>query len=257
MGMDISQTFDAVVLAGGDGTPVGTGQPIKGLVEVCGKPMVQWVVEALQKATSIHRIVVVIPAQASRGSWATDVTVIDSVGDILDNCEAGLDAVDGKRPVMWLSADIPALTPEAVDDYASQVLVRGVEASYALILATDIDEQFPGSVRTYIKLKEGRLTGGNIVSCTVELEHRLKVQARQLLNARKEPMKMARVVGPAIAAKFALGALTVPDVEERLLKVFDVHGAGIFTSHACIGADVDKPVDKEVIERALQADQAV
>ena len=56
-------------------------------------------------------------------------------------------------------------TPEAIDDFVTQSLAAGAEFSYPLIRAEDMEAQFPGSKRTYVKVAGGRVTGGNLVVC--------------------------------------------------------------------------------------------
>ena len=53
----------ALIVAAGSGERLGAGRP-KGLVELGGKPMVQWSVEALRSAAAIGRIVVALPGGA-------------------------------------------------------------------------------------------------------------------------------------------------------------------------------------------------
>jgi GTP:adenosylcobinamide-phosphate guanylyltransferase len=253
--MEISRKFDAIVLAGGDGTPLDPTQPVKGLVEICGKPMVQWVLDALSKASSINRIVVVLPKKSSLVQWPSGVIVVEHDGRLLENCEKGFEALDGANPIMWVTADIPSVTPEAIDSIAEQTLVRKANLSYPLIHEEAVMRQFPGSTRTYLKLREGRFTGGNIITCTREVAHKIRPIVSDLFAARKEPLKVARLIGPQIASKFALGVLTVPDAEKRISKLFGIRLAGILTHYAEIGVDVDKQADIRSVEKMLQGRQ--
>ena len=250
--MENMQTFDAVVLGGGDGTMLDPAQPVKGLVEIAGKPMIQWVIDALRKANSINRIVAVVPTSAIDQVKASDITVVAGDGTLPENCEQGFLALDGKRPILWATADIPALTPEAVDDYLGRVVQRRAELSYSLIQERDVETQFPGSIRTYIKLREGRATGGNLITTTVAVAHKIEPLMSDFYNARKDPKKVVSLVGPQIATKYALGWLSVPDVEARVKSMLDIRGAGIFTTYAEIGVDVDKVADMKPVENVLR-----
>jgi 2-C-methyl-D-erythritol 4-phosphate cytidylyltransferase len=53
----------ALIVAAGRGERLGSGRP-KALVNVCGRPMLQWSVEALQRVAAVQRIVVALPADA-------------------------------------------------------------------------------------------------------------------------------------------------------------------------------------------------
>jgi GTP:adenosylcobinamide-phosphate guanylyltransferase len=248
----MTQIYDAIVLAGGQGSGIVATQPVKGLIEIEGRPMVAWVVDALHAASAINRIIVVIPPGSARGAWAQDITVIEHKGDLISNCESALAVIDGTRPLMWISADIPALTAEAIDGYAAEVAKRAVELSYPLIREDDINQKFPGSVRTYLRLKEGRMTGGNLFTCTLEVANKVKPLMSGFIDARKDPMATVRMLGPSIATKFALGTLSIADVEKRVYKLFGIVGAGIVTPYVGIGVDVDKPTDLVLMERYFE-----
>lgn len=243
---------DALVLAGGSGEPIDGKVGPKGLVLVAGKPMVQWVVEALLSATTVDSIAVVLPNRSVAPDFKDErVIVVVSDGSLMDNVQAGLDALDSSKSVLALSGDIPALTSAAIDDYVTQSLQRGVELSYPLISKASMEAQFPGSVRTYVTIKGGPVTGGNIIVGSPELAAKLKDLFQEFYDTRKNPVKWARIVGFGFVIKLALGILDPTDVERRLSKVFGGPVAAIYSQHACIGADVDKPVDLEVIERVL------
>ena len=244
--------FDAIVLAGGDSSHIDAQQPVKGLLEIAGKPMVAWAVEALMHARSIARIIVVIPPNTARGSWADGITIVEHEGSLLDNCESALAVIDGANPLLWLSADVPAITPEAIDDYTQRVTDRGAELTYPMILETDINRVFPGSVRTYMKLREGRMTGGNLFTCTLDVANKVRPIVSSFIDARKDPMAMVRLLGPGVATKFALGSLSIADVERRIDKGFGIKAAGIITPFVEIGVDVDKPADVAPMEKYLQ-----
>lgn len=51
----------ALIVAAGSGERLGAGQP-KALVELAGRPLLQWSIDALQKLEGLERIVVALPA---------------------------------------------------------------------------------------------------------------------------------------------------------------------------------------------------
>jgi len=62
----------ALLLAAGSGERLGAGRP-KALVEVAGRPLVQWSIEALQGTPGIERIVLALPAGVSPPAGVTAV----------------------------------------------------------------------------------------------------------------------------------------------------------------------------------------
>lgn len=259
MNNDVAQQYkhsvNALVLGGGDGEPVdGTTGP-KGFVNILGRPMIEWVVDALREAQTVKRIAVVVPdaSLVSEQLRAKVDMVVENDGMFSDNCIAGLDAIRDGSHVLGVSADVPAITGEAVDDFVVQTLAANVDFSYPIIRRETMEAQFPGAVRTYVKIKDGHVTGGNFILGSAEISEQVKDIFQKLFETRKSPLKMARVVGFKFVAKFASGMLDVHDVEEKLSEFCEAPCAAIFTDYASLGADVDKPIDLEITERILKA----
>ncbi len=243
---------DAVVLAGGDGAVIDPTVHIKGLVPIAGKPMVEWVVEALRASSTVVEIAVVVPTAENLGSWADKVDkLVVSDARFIDNAIAGIDSFRNDRHVLLTTGDLPALTPEAVDDFVERSLEAGADFSYPLIRASDVLEQFPGSKRTFVKISGGPVTGGNMMVLTPALAAGAREIGQRFFETRKSPLKMARVVGIPFVLKMATGRLDPTDVENKLGELLGGRCAAIYTTHASIGADVDKPIDVVVSERVL------
>lgn len=243
---------DAVILAGGEGEVIDPTVRIKGLVVVAGKPMVEWVAAALKSADSIGEVAVVVPTAQGLGEWADRVDkVVVSDGAFIDNLLAGVNAFRNDRHVLVCTGDLPALTPEAVDDFIGQSLARGSDISYPLVRKEDMLEQFPGSERTFVRIADGSVTGGNMMLMTPEIAVRAQAIGQKLFETRKSPVRMARVVGVRFMWRILVGTLVPADVESKLGELTGGTCSAIYTTHASIGADVDKPIDVVVSERVL------
>ncbi len=245
---------DAVVLAGGDGAVLDPTCRFKGLMPIAGKPMVEWVVDALNSAEMIHEVAVVVPTAENLGSWVdrTDKLVVSN-GSFVENVLAGSGAFRADRPVLLVTGDIPALTPRAVDTFVEESLATGADATYPLIREADMIEQYPGSKRTFVRLADGKVTGGNMMFVAPLIMERNRDIGGRIFATRKNPLAMARVIGVRFAVRLVLGRLTVAEVETKLGELIGGKGAAVYTSEASIGADVDKPVDVIVAERVLYA----
>jgi hypothetical protein len=62
---------------------------------------------------------------------------------------------------------------------------------------------------------------------------------------------MARVLGIPFIFRYLTGTLRVGDVEHKMGELLGAKCAAIYTPHASVGADVDKPIDVVVAERVL------
>lgn len=245
-------SVNAVVLAGGDGAVIDPSCRFKGLLPIHGRPMVSWVVDALRASTFIAEVAVVVPTAEDLGAWADSVDkLVVSDGSLMQNLLAGVDSFRVERPTLITTGDIPALTGQAVDDFITLSLASGADFTYPLITREDMLEQFPGSERTFVKLKSGPITGGNMMLINPNLSHRNREIGQQLFDTRKNAFQMARVIGLPFVAKLALGRLEPHEVEAKMEQLLGGKSAAIYTGFASIGADVDKSVDVIVAERVI------
>jgi GTP:adenosylcobinamide-phosphate guanylyltransferase len=243
---------DAMVLAGGEGAVIDPTVLIKGLVPIAGRPMIEWVVDALRAASTVDEIAVVVPTDEGLGAWTDKVDhLVVSDSSFIENAIAGCDVFKRDRHMFCATGDLPALTAEAIDDYVSRSLETGADFTYPLVRAQDMEAQFPGSQRTYVKVAGGPVTGGNVMMLAPGLVSRNREIGQRLFDTRKSPIAMARVIGIPFIFKYATGRLRVDDVERKMQQLLGAKCAAVYTPHASIGADVDKPIDVVVSERVL------
>lgn len=243
---------DAVVLAGGEGAIIDPTVSTKGLVPIAGRPMIEWVVDALRASESIGEIAVVVPTSEGMGDWVDKVEhLVISDANFIENAIAGCDVFRDKEYVLGATGDLPALTPSAIDDYVERSIASGAEVTYPLVRAEDMEAQFPGSQRTYVKVAGGPVTGGNMMVMVPDVVSRNREVVQALFDTRKSPVAMARVIGIPFIFKYITGRLRVDDVERKMGQLLGGKCAAIYTTHASIGADVDKPIDVVVAERVL------
>src|SRR2546426_9275977 len=102
---------DAIVLAGGGTEPgLGADVPNKGFLQISGRPLVDYVVQAVQRARGIGRIAVVGPPGPLRSVLSRDVIIVSDNGGVLGNAghagpETGL---RGPDPVPASDIPLPA-----------------------------------------------------------------------------------------------------------------------------------------------------
>jgi GTP:adenosylcobinamide-phosphate guanylyltransferase len=245
-------TVDAVVLAGGDGAVIDPGCRFKGLVPIAGRPMVEWVVDALRAAETVEEIAVVVPTAEDLGPWADkpDKIVVSPRG-FMDNVLEGVGAFRQDRPVLVATGDLPTMTGEEIDDFVRDSLATGADFTYPLIPRKDVEEAYPGSERTYFKLASGWFTGGNIGLMNPAVAMKNREMGQRLFELRKSAVSMVRILGVGFAVKFLLGRLRASEVEDKMEELIGGTGAAVVTRHAAIGMDVDKPADVALVERAL------
>lgn len=241
---------DAIVLAGGSATPLGfEGALTKGLVSIDGKVLVQYVLDSLSEAICVDKVVIVAPCAVDEVSFLTGFDLFVRSDDVLtQNIERGMRALDGQNPVLVCSSDIPFLTGAAVDDFIDRCEAIGGEFCYPVIAKEVVLEEFPNTKRTYATLKEGTFTGGNmgIIYPSVFYDNRQLFE--DAYSARKSPIKLFWMLGPAIIIKMVLKRLKIAEAEARCSKILNAKARVVITPFPQIGVDIDKPEDLELMQ---------
>ncbi len=254
---------DAIVVAGGTPRPqeplyaYTQGRP-KALLTMGGRPMIQWVVAALDRTPLIRRLVV-------SGLTRTDVALACSKpltfaadqGTMLRNIQAGLAQLQQEAEptpyVLLVSSDIPALTPAAVDWYVTTALQTGHEAYYALIPRDKMEGRFPGSRRSYFYFKDGVYTGSDLNLIAAKLLAEGHPLAEAIIEARKNIFRQAALIGLDALLLFALRRLTVDEAVQIVSRRLKVRGRALICPYAEAGMDVDKPGQYTLMRHDLEA----
>lgn len=245
---------DAVVLAGGNAEGLAS-VPAKGLVPINGRPMVEYVVDALYHCKDVGRICVVMPAEHAFTKLGDRVEVIVANGSLPNVAKAGIDSLGAKRPILLLSADVPLLTPEAISDFLERCSERKVDLCYPIVRYGESEKRFPGIKRTYVRIREGRFTGGNIMLIKPEFVMGNMGLIESIYELRKSPFKLSRVLGFTFLIKFILGRLSIRQVEQRVSQMTQSTCAGVITPFIEIGIDVDKESDLKLSAMVLSGSE--
>lgn len=244
--------LNAVILSGDKNSAFGDGFS-KALVTIRDKIMIEYVVGALKGCSSIGKIAVVGPAEKLRPHLGGRVDfLIEGKGGLLENALKGMDVFRDSERVLLLTCDIPFLTPEALEHFISECRKTNADLCYPIVTREANETKFPGAKRTYAHLKEGTFTGGNLFYINPAVVERSLGIARQMIEYRKKPWKMCRVLGWDFVIRLLMGNLTIPGVEERVSKLLNLKVAAINSPYPEIGNDVDKESDLEMVRQFME-----
>ena len=247
--------YDAIILAGGENNKHlnrYTAQSYEAMIDIAGKPMVEFVAEALAASSHVARIFVAGPAEHLRKCSFPDNTVILQGGrTIMETISLGMKALGHENITLVVTADIPLLTPSAIDDFVSQCALLQADVYYPVIAQCDHERRFPGNKRTYVRLKEGTFTGGNIFLVNPRIIPQCMQVAERITAQRKNPVRLCSILGWTFLVRFALGMLKLSQIEARASDILGIKGAVICSPHAELGIDVDKPSDLDLVRSFL------
>jgi len=253
---------DVVILAGGKMTPEDplcalTGVSCKALLPIAGKPMIQYVVEAIAGSPQVERFIVVGLSPESSPNLGMPVIYTPARESLLDNVLVGLEKLQeinsNGRLAILSSADIPLLTTEMINWFIKTCTETDHDVYYTVVERQVMERRFPQAGRTFVPLRGGAYCGGDIFMMRTDLICADRGLIDRLMEARKNFWKQVQLLGLGILLRFVLRRLTVFDAEQRLSKRFNLRGRVITTPFAEMGMDVDKPHQFEIVRAELEA----
>lgn len=222
------------------------------LIEIEGVPMINYVVDAVQQAESVEKIVIVGPVAQLKSHLQGKVTdIIESGNQLVDNIVRGLEVLEKGRKVLVITSDIPMINSTTIDQFVAKCAGRDVDFYYPIISKQANLARFPDTKRTYARLREGTYTGGNMVLLNPEVIERAKELIYKVVTYRKKPFKLSQLFGFKFIIKFLLGQLTISELEARLEKLTGISAVTLICELPEIGFDVDKPSDLEMVKNML------
>ncbi len=260
--------MNVVVTAGGIPTaeeplyPLTQGKA-KAMLPLAGRPMVQWVLDALNAAECIEQIVVVgLPSEAQTDlNSRKPLSFVQGQGEMLANIQAGARQAAGLAPraehILVCSSDIPAISARMVDWLAEQAARENADICYNVITRERMEQRFPGSRRTYVRLKDMQVCGGDLNAVRLSMAIGAHPIWKRIIAARKNPLRQAALVGIDTLILLMLRQLSLRDVEARVNRRMELHARALLCPFAEMGMDVDKPFQLDLLQAELQREGAL
>lgn len=248
----------AIVLAGGQKTGLLDDPNIpvnEALLPIGSKYMIEYVVEALRCSENVKGIIAAGPIRELDAIFGgqEDVMLVSGGATTIQtllNALAHIPA-DFAHRVLVVTADIPLLTTEAVDNFIEICRHKEGELFYPIVSKEANEKKYPGVRRTYVNLKEGIFTGGNLVLLDPRVAKKCADVAEELVRLRKSPISLAFYIGWGMLLRYLLGILSIHDAEEKVSELLGIKGTGVVSTYPEIGIDVDKQSDLLLVKKKL------
>lgn len=244
----------AVVMAGGrlsDEDARRLGAVNRALVEVGGRTLLSRVIESLRAAPSVGEIVVVGPVPPGDG-----YRVVDECDGFVANLFAGVDAIGEAEWVLVATSDMPFVSSEALDDVVVRGAATGADFIYPI---TDVHlclQAYPGMKRTSVRTFDGRFTGGNAILARPGFLRTRRDHIAAVYEMRKEPVRLAGLMGWSVALRIALGKLLkrpfmgVADLERAMSRAVGGAARALISPHPSLATDADTAEELEALRSA-------
>ena len=252
--------MDAVVMAGGIPQPdellypYTQGKP-KAMLDILGKPMVQWVLDALSGAQRVENIVLIGLTEDSGLTCEKPLTFLPNKITMIENILGGIRKIMEINPsatrLLLVSSDIPGISSAMVDWEVEATLGWDVDLCYNVVTREVMEARYPGSRRTFTKLKGMDVCGGdlNVLRTSVALMNTEVWE--KLIASRKNPVKQAAIMGFDTLLLMLLRAITMDEAVKKVAARLHMTGKAIVCPYAEIAMDVDKPNQLELMRADL------
>ena len=253
--------MDVIVIAGGipqNDDPLfvfSQGRP-KALLDIAGKPMIQWVLDALCQADSVDQMVLVGLDDSSNELFCPKaLAYIPDQGGIIENIRAGVERILQENPdadhVLVASSDIPAITPKIVDWVVRTAQETDHDVYYNLITRQLMEKRFPNANRSYARFKDIEVCGGDMNVVRTKFVTGNDERWQRIIDARKNVLKQAALLGFDTLFLLLFRISTLQDAVKRVTQRLNLTGRAILCPFAEVGMDVDKPYQLELLRNDL------
>lgn len=227
----------AVVTAGGrvDGPfEAAIGSPVKALAPFRGGVLLDVVLTALHEV-GIASVAVVGDA-AVAAHVAGRATVIPASLDGPTNVLRALDAWPDDE-LLYATSDLPFVDAAALTSFVHAS--AGYELTIPLAEGDAYEAAYPRAPAHIAVLRGARVANGSVFYIAGSARTAVRTVAGGFFAARKSALALARLLGPALLARFLVRRLEIGHVERRAARVLGIRAAGIRDAAPALCYDVD------------------
>ena len=223
-----------------------TGADRKAIIPILGKPMIDYVLEALD-AGGLSR-----PFHISGfgADYADGLTQSPSAPGPAGSATAAIEA-GMNYPILVTTCDHALLTPEMLHSFLGQCLESDADLCVGLADKTIIQPAYPKVKRTYLNFKGQSVSGCNLFYLSNEKGLEAIRFWKRAQTYRKQPVRLAASVGFLTPLLYLLGQLSLSGAFRYASKRLKIKAKPIIIPIAEAAIDVDKPSDLELVEIIL------
>jgi len=253
-------TMDMIIPAGLIPEP---GEPLyeftqggpKALLDVAGKPMIQWVLDAVSNAKNVGQVVVVGLDGDVSLSCDKPLTILPNQNSMVGNIRAGAKHILASNSsvefVMTASSDIPLVTGEMFDWFIEQAQDTRRQFYIGMVTRQNMEARFPGVKRRINRIKDIELRGGDIAIIAPQIILQTGGAADRLSKARGNVFRQLAFVGFDTLFFLMLRLFDLESFVRHMEKKHGVDWAPIICPYPEIAMDIDAPPHLEVIHNEL------
>lgn len=153
-------------------------------------------------------------------------------------------------PLVVTTVDHALLRPEWITQFLTDTPDW---ADVAVLLASEekVQAAAPRTKRTYLRFQDGRYSGCNLFLLRNETALNVVETWRRVEAMRKQPWKIAAMLGPSFLIRYLLNRLTLDQAVLKLGRLAKVKAAAVRAHDGLAAIDVDKPSDLDLVRELV------
>ena len=224
-----------------------TGVERKAIIPINGRPMIDYVLAALDAANLNP------PYYVSGFDAGYDDRLVQSPSAPGPAGSARAALENGIRfPVLMTTADHPLLTPDMLESFLSQSRESGADFCVGLADKTIIQPAYPHVRRTYLKFRDRSVSGCNLFYIANDKGIAAIRFWEKAQHLRKQPVKLAGSLGWGILLRYISGRLSLNGAIDYAAEKLGISARAVLIPIAEAAIDVDKPSDRKLVESILR-----
>jgi len=241
----------ALVLAGSRGPddPMARAEGVrhKAFIDIGGEPMLARVLRALRETAGIGEIFVVIEAPELLAGLP--VTPLPAAGSPASSVAQALALIDA--PAILVTTADHALATTTMFRHFLAHCPADADVTAAVATRDVILKGYPESERTWLRFADVSFSGCNMFLLRRPRAAEVARFWRRMEEYRKQPWRMAAMLGPGNLLGFLARRLTLAQALERLGQRVGARLAVVQMPMAEAAIDVDKPEDLALVRKIL------
>lgn len=238
----------------------------KALIDINGKPMINYVLEAIKDSGIASYILIVgIQKDIIKLPDGFDESIVEfysiegsQADKVHKTCQKLLEIAkskdifpEEKYHFLHISGDVPTITPEIIKEFHLKTIDHQVDFYYPVVSKSVMDKKFPNNGRSFMHL-EDYFAGGDLIIAEAEILTKRYDKIKLVTENRKSFIKGIFFASPIIFFKYILKRIKLSDVDRVLTKIFKVKSKLIISENAEIAFDVDKPYQLDIVREYLK-----
>lgn len=220
------------------------------LLRIDGETLIARACRCLLEGGGCERVFVLAPSEVE---LPADDRVLraDYSGDVIQDLIECLKQRAVSQYVLISSADMPLLTPEAVSALTAAGLEHQADIVFPTVERGRIEQRFPGTKRTYLRLGRLTVSGGNLFWISRPWLIGRAEWLKRLFANRKSIPAMARTFGVLFLLRILLGWTSLEYVERHLGRIVQGSLKAVVLDYPEVAVDLDKLADLELFAADL------